>query len=52
VCRARSKAAFIAKMGIVAEEADETVFWLELLSETGVIPPGKTQDCLLRQMNY
>jgi four helix bundle protein len=46
VCRARSKAEFIAKMGIVVEEADETVFWLELLSETGVIPPGKTQDLL------
>ena len=31
VCRARSKAEFAAKMGIVIEEADETVFWLELL---------------------
>jgi four helix bundle protein len=32
-CQARSKAEFIAKIGIVAEEADETVFWIELLSE-------------------
>jgi four helix bundle protein len=32
-CRARSRAEFIAKLGIVLEEADETVFWLELLSE-------------------
>src|ERR1700674_37453 len=31
VCRARSQAEFIAKMGIVVEEADETVFWLETL---------------------
>ncbi len=31
-CRARSKAEFIAKMGIVEEEADETLFWLELPS--------------------
>ena len=31
VCRARSKAEFAAKMGIVIEEADETAFWLELL---------------------
>ena len=31
VCRARSKAEFIAKIGIVVEEADETTFWLELL---------------------
>ena len=34
VCRARSKAEFIARIGIVAEEADESVFWLELLEET------------------
>jgi four helix bundle protein len=35
-CRARSKAEFIAKLGIVLEEADETVFWLELLLEGGI----------------
>src|SRR3989475_6564346 len=35
VCRARSKAEFVAKMGIVVEEADETVFWLEMLADTG-----------------
>jgi four helix bundle protein len=35
-CRARSKAEFIAKLGIVLEEADETVVWLELLVESGV----------------
>jgi len=34
VCRARSKAEFIARIGIVAEEADESVLWLELLEET------------------
>src|SRR5438874_9524518 len=32
-CRARSRREFIAKMGIVEEEADETAFWLELLDE-------------------
>jgi four helix bundle protein len=37
ICRARSKAEFISKMGIVVEEADETVFWLEVLTETGVV---------------
>jgi four helix bundle protein len=37
VCRARSKAEFIAKIGIVLEEADETVFWLELLVDTEVV---------------
>jgi four helix bundle protein len=32
VCRARSRREFIAKLGIVIEEADETLFWLELSS--------------------
>lgn len=36
-CRGRSKADFIAKLGIVLEEADETPYWLELLVETGII---------------
>jgi four helix bundle protein len=37
VGRARSKAEFVAKMGVVVEEADETVFWLELLVDTGIV---------------
>ncbi len=32
-CRARSKAGFANKMGIIEEEADETLFWLEMLIE-------------------
>jgi four helix bundle protein len=40
-CRSRSRAEFIAKLGIVLEEADETVFWLELLLEAGIISPQK-----------
>src|SRR5215471_1865833 len=44
VCRARSKAEFIAKMGVVVEEADETVFWLEMLVETGILGPERTRD--------
>ena len=35
-CRARSKAEFIAKMGIVEEEADETLFWLEVIEEVEI----------------
>jgi four helix bundle protein len=35
--RARSKAEFIAKLGVVVEEADETLFWLDLLVESGLI---------------
>ena len=50
VCRARSKAEFVSKMGVVVEEADESVFWLELLSETGVVRPERTQD-LLKEAN-
>jgi four helix bundle protein len=36
-CRGRSKAEFIAKLGIVLEEADETLYWLEILSETKIL---------------
>lgn len=43
---ARSKAEFISKLGIVLEEADETVFWLELLSESGLLPAAKLQRLL------
>jgi four helix bundle protein len=43
-CRARSKAEFISRIGIVIEEADESVFWLELFGETGVIPAKRTQE--------
>jgi four helix bundle protein len=32
-CRGRSKAEFIAKLGVVEEEADESAFWMELLVE-------------------
>jgi four helix bundle protein len=33
-CRARSHAEFIAKIGVVEEEADETAFWLELIIDS------------------
>jgi four helix bundle protein len=35
--RSRSKPEFVAKIGVVIEEADETVFWLEMLVESGLI---------------
>ena len=35
-CRARSRAEFIAKVGLVEEESDETGFWLEISQETGL----------------
>jgi four helix bundle protein len=40
-CRARSTAEFIAKMGIVEEESDETLFWLELLEESDLVSAPK-----------
>ena len=36
-CRGRSKAEFIAKLGTVEEEADESAFWLELIIEGGLL---------------
>ena len=36
-CRARSRAEFCAKLGIVEEEADESAFWLEMLVEAGLL---------------
>src|SRR3954453_16736649 len=46
VCRARSKAEFIARIGVVAEEADESVLWLELLNESGITRPDLTKELL------
>lgn len=34
---AQSKASFVAKLSIVIEEADESIFWLELLVEEGIV---------------
>lgn len=36
-CRARSNAEFVAKLGIVEEECDETLLWLEMLVDAGLI---------------
>jgi four helix bundle protein len=46
VCRARSRAEFAAKLGIVVEEADEAVFWLELLIDTGIFSRQQLQELL------
>jgi four helix bundle protein len=37
VCRSRSKAEFAARLAVVLEEADESIFWLELLTEGAVL---------------
>jgi four helix bundle protein len=45
-CRARSKAEFIAKLGIVLEESDESAFWLELLRDSDLVAPEKVGPLL------
>jgi four helix bundle protein len=45
-CRARSKPEFVAKLGIVEEEADETAFWLELIIETELLGPANVESLL------
>jgi four helix bundle protein len=49
-CRARSTAEFCAKLGIVEEEADESVYWLELLVESGQVRGDLLQN-LLQEAN-
>src|SRR5437660_5429627 len=44
--RSRSKAEFIAKIGVVVEEADETVFWLEMLLKSGLVKREKLRELL------
>src|SRR6266404_280844 len=45
-CRARSKAEFVAKMGVVLEEADETQLWLELIIEGKLLSSKRVQPLL------
>ncbi|HWG87632.1 MAG TPA: four helix bundle protein [Candidatus Acidoferrales bacterium] len=46
----RSKAEFIAKLGIVIEETDETIFWLEMLGKSGIVRPARL-EALLEEAN-
>jgi four helix bundle protein len=43
-CRAKSIPDFIAKMGIVEEEADESMFWMEILMETGIVTANRIES--------
>lgn len=45
-CRARSRKEFLAKLGVVEEEADETCFWLELIIEGELLKPDRIQPLL------
>lgn len=46
-CRARSRLEFIAKIGIVEEEADESAFWMELIVEGELLKPQLVQSLLV-----
>lgn len=45
-CRAKSHADFISKMGTVEEEANEAIYWMELLAEAGIIPLQKLKPLM------
>ena len=47
-CRAKSAADFISKMGTVEEEADESLYWMELLVEAGIVLSEKL-DALMKE---
>ena len=44
--RARSKPEFVAKLGVVEEEADESALWLELIIETDLLPVAQVKPLL------
>ena len=47
LCRAKSRADFLHKTSVVEEEADESCFWLELISDAGLLPRTRVEP--LRQ---
>jgi four helix bundle protein len=46
-CRARSRAEFISKLGIVEEEADESLLWLEVLVDSQLVPKPRVERLLI-----
>ncbi|MEW6366612.1 MAG: four helix bundle protein [Acidobacteriota bacterium] len=49
-CRAKSNADFVSKMGTVEEELDETMYWMEMLVEAGIVRAEKTTS-LMKEAN-
>jgi four helix bundle protein len=49
-CRARSHREFIAKIGVVTEEADESLYWLEILVEAEILPEARLKN-LIQEAN-
>ena len=42
-CRSKSRADFVSKLGTTVEEVDETLFWLELLEESGIVSARRVE---------
>jgi four helix bundle protein len=49
-CRAKSSADMIAKLAIVEEEADESMYWIELLIELNLVTSSRVAD-LMKELN-
>ena len=49
-CRALSKRDMLAKLGDVEEEADESLFWMELITDHGLMPPPRMES-IMREGN-
>ena len=49
-CRGKSKADVISKLAIVEEEADETIYWMELLIESKIVYTSRV-DALIKETN-
>jgi four helix bundle protein len=45
-CRARSRAEFASKLAVAEEEADETLYWLELLAESGLMEAERLRELI------
>ncbi len=45
-CRARDAAEFVAKLGIVEDEADESIYWMEMLIEAGLLPAKRMEKLM------
>jgi hypothetical protein len=44
--RAKSRADFVSKMGTVEEDSDESLYWMELLMESGLVDGGRLADLM------
>jgi four helix bundle protein len=45
-CRGKSTADVIAKLSLVEEEADESLYWMEIIIEAGLVPSEKLRDLM------